>query len=131
MWLLNARKSRAQSTAEYAVVVGFVVAAIVAMGAYVRRGLMSKVKVVTDNVGSGLLDGGFTPDQLDQAGQQYEPYYAKSDYNVSQTSDATEEVKEGYIVERTDIEEETIRASGGSEETGIDWEQDDGWEDSK
>lgn len=100
---------RGQTTAEYAVVVGVVIAAIVAMQIYVKRGMQAKVKDVTDNFTSQAVGGRQT--------SQYEPYYASSDYTVAQDRTAHEEVAEGYKVDKTGIEETTTRT--GSATTGV------------
>ena len=41
---------KGQSTAEYAIVIGLVIAAAVAMQVYVKRGIQGKVKDLTDNI---------------------------------------------------------------------------------
>ncbi len=122
MMINHGKKSKGQSTAEYAIVIGFVVAAIIAMQIYVRRGLQGKVKTVTDRVGDGLLDGG-----IKNVVGQYEPYYASSNYNVVQTRDAREQVSEGYIVKREDVKEETKRLKGGISTQGTDLSADSAW----
>lgn len=64
------RLRRGQSTAEYAIVIGLVIAAAVAMQVYVKRGIQGKVKDAVDfsktDVTSGVTIG---------ATGQYEPYY--------------------------------------------------------
>lgn len=42
---------RAQSTLEYAVIIAVVVAGLIAMQAYVKRGLQGKIKDATDDIG--------------------------------------------------------------------------------
>lgn len=70
------RNSRGQSTLEYVILVGFVVAALIAMGVYIKRGFQGKLKESTD-----------------QVGQQYSPGYTTSNYttrtNVAQTENIT------------------------------------------
>ncbi|MFA5096994.1 MAG: hypothetical protein WC478_06605, partial [Candidatus Omnitrophota bacterium] len=61
---------KGQSTAEYAIVIGLVIAAIVAMQVYVKRGLQGKVKDAVDYKDTGDTITGTTA--------QYEPYYAES-----------------------------------------------------
>ena len=45
---MSRRSSKGQSTAEYAIVIGLVIAAAVAMQVYVKRGLQGKIKDATD-----------------------------------------------------------------------------------
>ena len=75
------RLKKGQSTAEYAVVIGLVIAAAVAMQVYVKRGIQGKIK---DAVGfsstdatSGVTIGNTT---------QYEPYYLSQSLNTSSDS---------------------------------------------
>ncbi len=46
--MLRLMRRKAQSTAEYAIVIGLVIAAAVAMQVYVKRGLQAKVKGAVD-----------------------------------------------------------------------------------
>lgn len=67
------RNNKAQSTAEYAILIGVVVGALIAMQIYVRRGLQAKMKVVVDEPGElRNLGGAFTNVTFPA---QYEPYY--------------------------------------------------------
>lgn len=43
--------SRGQSTLEYVILLGFVVAALIAMGIYMKRGFQGKLRESTDQVG--------------------------------------------------------------------------------
>ena len=63
---------RGQSTAEYAILIVLVVAAVLAMQTYVKRALQARIQQETD-----------------QLGGQYEPYYLSSDFdNLRDTSEA-------------------------------------------
>lgn len=112
MWMTR----KGQSTAEYAVMVGLVIAAIVAMQIYVRRGLQAKVRDVTDN---------FTSSGTVGTTSQYEPYYADSSYDVTQSRTSTDTVSKGGKITRAGISETTTRA--GSATTGTDVAKDDAW----
>ncbi len=88
--LIKLRK-RGQNTAEYAILIGLVIAAAVGMQLYVKRGLQARTKgamgyyiTQTNNID---LTGG-------AAKTQYEPYYASSDYNVTQTQNAETNIYE-------------------------------------
>lgn len=77
------RLQKGQSTAEYAIVIGLVIAAAVAMQVYVKRSIQGKMKDAADYndpaaVGIGIGSTG-----------QYEPDYASTENMVS-TRDATE-----------------------------------------
>ena len=109
------RNQRGQSTAEYAIVLGVVLAALVGMQIYVKRGAQARVKLgvdqftqagtvalpwiksisTTDSVTlpSGATDVKLiTPTGGETADGQYEPYYAESKYQVARRSPVTEEV---------------------------------------
>ena len=102
MRMLNRARNRSgQALAEYVIVFTVVVGAIIAMQLYVKRGLQGKVKDVTDNVGVGL--GGLNKTN------QYEPYYASSDYNVKQQQKGRDDFQTGGSVYRQTDQEDTTR----------------------
>ena len=74
----NMRNRRGQSVAEYGIVLGLVVAAVVGMQVYVNRSFKAKIKDSTDHAVSGIdtVTGRST--------KQYEPDYTHTDYNVTQ-----------------------------------------------
>jgi hypothetical protein len=74
--LMRLRK-KGQNTAEYAILIGLVIAAVVTMQTYVKRGLQARTKGAVEyfNRESGL-SGNF----------QYEPYYSESSYRVLQNT---------------------------------------------
>jgi uncharacterized protein (UPF0333 family) len=82
MFKLLHKNKKGQNTAEYAILISLVVAAIVAMQVYAQRALQARVrdasKFLTD-VGGNTL--GNT--------QQYEPYYQESSYTIDSSSDET------------------------------------------
>jgi len=79
---------RAQTTAEYAILIAIVVGAVVAMQIYVRRGIQGRVRNIVDDssLGGTTVAGPngetataiFDPDATGSVGQ-YEPYYAATD----------------------------------------------------
>jgi uncharacterized protein (UPF0333 family) len=96
--------NKGQNTAEYAVLIGLVVAAAIAMQTYVKRGLQGGIKFAVDK--SAKSEGT----------AQYEPYYLESKYNtaVSAYKD-TEETQQGGSVLRiygADSKAKTITRSG-------------------
>lgn len=103
--LIKRRGPDGQTTAEYAVVIGVVIAAVVAMQVYVKRGLQAKVKGVADNLTQQGADTAKT--------KQYEPYYTESTYEVTQDRGSTDKVVTGGAVSRTGITETTERTGSG------------------
>ncbi len=85
---------KAQTTAEYAILIGLVIGALVAMQTYVRRGLQGRIKDVVDHVGTGGDVGGV---EFQFSGRQYEPYYLSSQRNTQQTSTNTRALQEGGV----------------------------------
>lgn len=77
---------KGQSTAEYAIVIGLVVAAAVAMQVYVKRGIQSKIKDAVD----GTLGAG-----------QYEPYYLTTSNTSTRNLNNSEATSTGGGVART------------------------------
>ncbi|OGX19788.1 MAG: hypothetical protein A3K83_07285 [Omnitrophica WOR_2 bacterium RBG_13_44_8b] len=88
------RSKRAQTTAEYAILIGLVVAALVAMQTYVKRGLQGRMKDATDQVGLQNPSISATP--------QYEPYYMQQAVTQNTTATDTENIALGGAVNRTD-----------------------------
>lgn len=84
---------KGQSTAEYAIVIGLVIAAIVAMQVYVKRGLQGRVKDAVDYRDSG--------DSVTGKTVQYEPYYTQSSMTSTQAVSDTEKTATGGGVSRT------------------------------
>jgi hypothetical protein len=103
------RKRKGQSTAEYAIVIGLVIGAAVAMQVYVKRGLQGKVKDATDYVDS---DSGTVLGKT----SQYEPYYLKSEMEASRTAKTGEQTAAGGAVTRT---EEDTSSRTGTQEIGV------------
>jgi len=90
------RGRKAQTTAEYAIMIAVVITAAIAMQVYIKRSLQGGIKFVVDKSTDKTL--------------QYEPYYQQS-YSRIETFDYTdtEELKRGGEVERK---------FGGGNETG-------------
>ncbi len=87
-------RRRGQSTAEYAIVIGLVIGAAVAMQIYVKRGIQGKMKDAVDYndaASAGVL--GST--------KQYEPYYLGSAMTSSRDASSAENLAEGGAVSRT------------------------------
>jgi len=73
--LLN---KKAQSTLEYAVIIAVVVAALIAMQAYVKRGLQGKIRSASDDIG-----------------EQYSPSRTTSNQTINSHVESTENVTLG------------------------------------
>ncbi len=69
------RNVAGQSTLEYVILIGFVVAALIAMGVYMKRGFQGRLRESTD-----------------QIGQQYAPDKTSSDYTVTSKVDQDEKL---------------------------------------
>lgn len=100
------KNKKGQNTAEYAIVIGLVVAAAIAMQTYIKRGMQAKIKDGTDLVTSvtGEVGG-----QTLASTEQYEPYYLSSDFDVSREGTSSEQVLQGGGVTRDVAREHTTR----------------------
>jgi Flp pilus assembly pilin Flp len=87
------KSKTAQTTAEYAILIGLVIAALVAMQVYVKRGLQGRMRSATDYLAAQTLGIGNT--------SQYEPYYLSSDFNTTRDAIESEATAAGGSVTRT------------------------------
>ncbi len=89
--MLQTKFRKAQSTAEYVIVLGLIIAAVVAMQTYIKRGFQARIKDAVDfNDQGGAVAGSVA--QLNTT-QQYEPYYLRSQFNRDRTSNETENLE--------------------------------------
>ncbi|MDD5004889.1 MAG: hypothetical protein PHS93_00055 [Candidatus Omnitrophica bacterium] len=96
---------RAQNTAEYAILIGVIVAAAIAMQIYVRRGMQARIKDAMDysmTIGNETGEGIFTQ-------SQYEPYYMESNMSTASRSDRSEAMEKGGQITRDITNEYTAR----------------------
>lgn len=100
------RRTKAQSTAEYVIVLGLIVAAVIAMQTYVKRGFQGRIKDAVDYTGQSGQSG----EAVSFTTKQYEPYYLESQFASERSSTDTEELAEGGSVTRAS--EETSTRSG-------------------
>lgn len=70
-------RNKAQTTLEYAILIGVVVAGLIAMQVYLKRGYQGKLK-----------------ESADSMGQQFSPGYTTSQYTLTNSSTSKEEVKD-------------------------------------
>ncbi len=108
------RSKKAQSTAEYAIVIGLVIAAVVGMQVYVKRGIQAKVRDASDQkidiTGIANNDDGDFGVNTVKSGQ-YEPEYSTTN-SMTTTRDSTDTTSMGLGggVTRTLGNETTNRA---------------------
>ena len=110
-----------QTTAEYAILIGVVVGAIVGMQVYMRRGVNARLKDASDSASDILRSTYQQKFGTDPSGIpehqffQYEPEYASSTYTTTQDTKRTAEEKKGVFV-TTDLKGETKREAGGQQD---------------
>ena len=100
---LRLMRSKAQSTAEYAIVIGLVIAAAIAMQVYVRRGLQAKVKDAADYK---------DPAATMLTGRPYEPVYSESEMDPSSETHEKAKTDYGGQVTRTIVGENVSQRTG-------------------
>ncbi len=93
--LLRLSKNRAQSTAEYAILIAIVIGAAVAMQVYVKRGLQGRVHEVVRSVGDATLTDGTDTVVNPLTGNQYEPYYNRSALTSTRDTTMTDSMAAG------------------------------------
>jgi uncharacterized protein (UPF0333 family) len=93
--------SRGQSTLEYVILLGFVVAALIAMGVYMKRGFQGKLRESTD-----------------QVGEQYDPMHTTSDYTTTSSMTQTEVTSSGGV-STTTISDNTQTKTGSETVEGL------------
>jgi len=98
MFKLN---KRAQTTAEYAILIAIVIGAVVAMQIYVRRGLQGRMKAVVDDT---TLGGQLNGTDIFANVTQYEPYYQAVDTQSSSGRQQQERLGQGSAVGRKTAE---------------------------
>ena len=122
--MLSKRHARGQSTAEYAIVVGIVIAAIVGMQLYLKRGMQGKMKAVSDHMASvtGTADPSLAPIGTVL---QYEPYYNPASSVAVTSNRSTTEGIDASGVGTTTYSDSTSRT--GTQSQGATLTDDDAW----
>ncbi|MFA5311068.1 MAG: hypothetical protein WC355_02010 [Candidatus Omnitrophota bacterium] len=95
------RGKRGQSTLEYVILIGFVVAALIAMGVYMKRGMQGRLRESTD-----------------QIGEQYSAGNTEAEYTVTTGLTQTESMVSGGGT-TTEIERNVQRKSGYEKVSGF------------
>lgn len=97
------KNKRAQQTAEYALLISLVVAAVIAMQTYAQRTIQARIRDASQYLTTQTSALGAT--------NQYEPYYLETDYNIDRNDSKTE-----VLSQRADksglyqLNEDSIRA---------------------
>ena len=107
---LNSRKG--QNTAEYAILIGVIVAAAIAMQIYIRRGMQARIKDAVDFTKTADSDVG--GNVFDHNVSQYEPYYMNTNFTTVQSGGSSEEMQTGGGVVRNSMGETTQRTGNQS-----------------
>ncbi len=92
-------KSKGQSTLEYVILIGFVVAALIAMGVYMKRGIQGKLRESTDQVGEQYSANQTESEYIiTSKSDQYEKTLSKGGTNTTITNDSNlnYQTKTGY-----------------------------------
>lgn len=97
------KNKKAQQTAEYALLISLVIAAVVAMQTYAQRSLQSRIKAAGNYLATQTSALGDTR-------EQYEPYYLDQMYDVTRDEVTTEKHSDTIS---TDQVSNTKRAGGG------------------
>jgi len=95
---------RAQSTLEYAVIISVIVAALLTMQVYIKRGIQGKLRSAADEIG-----------------RQYDPGNTISDMTFSLSGDITTKIESG--VEGEDLTTTTTVTINNETETRDGWEE--------
>jgi hypothetical protein len=123
--MLRIRNKRAQSTAEYAIVIGLVIAAIGIMEVYVKRGMQARLKMGTDflskqstTANEYALTRIKRSDTTTNTTKQYEPYYTTSDITTGQIGSERVQVigdvfQKSIVNDAAGTGQVTTRESGG------------------
>jgi hypothetical protein len=114
---------RGQVTSEYAIALGVIIAAVIAMQLYMKRSIQAKIKDTADSASDYLIANGFPNTPL-----QYEPYYIQESIGASTTArdmDGTEGIGLGGTVARTWAQDQTVHT--GSTRSNSNLGLDDSW----
>jgi len=97
------KKKKSQSVLEYAVIVSVVIAGLLAMQTYVKRGYQGKLRDSADNIGD-----------------QYSPGHTTSHYTIHQESETSESFENGTST--TNITRQKQSKTGSETVTALDEE---------
>jgi hypothetical protein len=117
---LNSRKG--QNTAEYAILIGVIVAAAIAMQIYIRRGMQARIKDAVDFTKTADDSGPAGFDNIFSE-TQYEPYYMETSFNTTQSGRRGEGLTTGGGFFR-DVQSDVTERTGNQIYTS--WEDEEG-----
>lgn len=103
------RNKKAQQTAEYALLIALVVAAVIAMQTYAQRAIQARIKGASDYLASETSTLGDV--------NQYEPYYLRSQYEVDR-ADTTTDIHTNETIRR-ELDTTRTRLTGGFQKSGF------------
>ena len=108
------KNKRAQQTAEYALLISLVVAAVVAMQTYAQRALQGRIRQGAIYM-KNQTDTKFDPTGAASTKLQYAPYYLTSEYQVTkdENTDDFYSKAEGFGIDQIS---NTTRDAGGFKE---------------
>lgn len=110
-------RKKGQNIAEYVILVALIIAAAAAMQVYIRRGLQGRMADAVDFAPeAALIDSGNGTLMLNFTTKQYEPYYQKSEANVTSDMGYQDMIAARSNINRTGINQTTIRAAQSYEE---------------
>jgi Flp pilus assembly pilin Flp len=78
------KNKKAQNTAEYAILIGLVIAVVIGLQTYVKRGVQGRFKAEVDDMATGTAN---LSSDSGNATRQYEPYYLSSNYTTETVKD--------------------------------------------
>ena len=112
MLIKLSRKSQAQTTAEYAILLGLVIGAAVAMQVYVKRGVQARIHEAGISLVNQTAELDTLAGQSAANGLQYEPYYQNSFYALNRTTNSTATLEKlgNYLANESGT---TTRETGG------------------
>ena len=103
------RVNRAQSVAEYSVCLALVLAALLGMQLYAKRGLQGRYKELVDHA---VKQASSAAELTTTSPKQYEPYYVKDQFTVRQSKQVNETVKTEGQVQRDFLEDKVAIEKG-------------------
>ena len=109
---------RGQNTAEYAILIGVIVAAAIAMQIYVRRGMQARIRDAVDY--SQSADEGTGVEIFNTS--QYEPYYTDQNLKTTSYTESSEAMVQGGAITRDITNEYTERTGTITYGNYTDWQ---------
>ena len=90
------KNSKGQNTAEYALLIALVIAAIIAMQQYAQRSLQARMRDASTYMTEQTAAQGLKP-KAGSAAYQYESYLQESNYQVSRNAEESKRLGEGLV----------------------------------